>query len=463
MENQQSINVGDKLTLEIRKQGINGEGIGYYRKLAIFVQGAILRETVVAQILDIKPGYALAKVESIVTQSEQRIPPACPFYERCGGCQMLHINYLEQLKIKQSILKQSLRRYTNLNVELLDIKRTLGMKANFGYRNKSQMPFKNINIGLALGLYEANSNKFVCVDTCLIQDPIVNQTNQKVLEILTRNKVMAADAMNPEGILLNLVTRYVQSTNSLQISLIVSKYKPVLMEVAQQIMVEIANVKGVFYSENSQHSTLMFGKTVELLLGEPYVLEKVGDLLIKLSPEAFHQLNTGQMNLLYDRILKACHLTGKEIVIDAFCGVGITTMQIARQARIVYGIDYSVSSIKDANANAALNKIKNVTFFSDRVEKVLPMLFAKAEKPDIIILDPPRSGLDDPIMEELLKSKIKMIIYVSCNPSTLAKNISKLTANYEIEFIQPIDMFPHTASVESLTVFKLKETEKPKK
>lgn len=268
---------------------------------------------------------------------------------------------------------------------------------------------------------------------------------------------MATDAMNPEGILLNLVTRYVSSTDSLQVTLIVSAFKPILAAIAEEIMEEIPRVKGVFCSVNKPHSALMFGKTVELLAGEPYVTEKIGDLIIKLGPDAFHQLNTQQMNVLYAEVLKACALTGDEMVIDAFCGVGIATLQMAQKAKMVFGIDYSVSSIKDAVANAVLNQIKNVAFLADRVEKMLPELLAKPKKPDIIVFDPPRSGLEEPVIDVLLQAKIAKIIYVSCNPSTLAKNLDRLMTAYVISYIQPIDMFPHTSSVESITVLTLKK------
>jgi tRNA (uracil-5-)-methyltransferase len=459
MENMQTVAVGDKFQIEIRKQGINGEGIGYHHKLAVFVPGAILRELVDVEIVEIKPGYAIAKIEKIVKESIRRIQPPCQFYEKCGGCQMQHIRYKDQLSSKQSILQQSLKRYTDLNVDALEIRAPLGMEHNFAYRNKSQMPFKNTNMGLALGLYEANSNKFVFVDDCLVQDPIVNAANASVLEILKRNHLSAFDAMNQEGILLNLVTRYVQSTESLQITMITTTFKPILREIAKQIITEIPHVKGVFFSENKQHNTLMFGKTVECLAGETYITEKIGDLTIKLSPDAFHQLNTAQMNVLYAEILKAAALTGKETVIDGFCGVGITTMQVAHQAKMVYGIDYSQTSIKDAIANAAMNKIKNIEFFADRVEKIMPQLIAKAIRPDIIIFDPPRSGLEASVITEVLSAKIPKIIYVSCNPSTLAKNLASLIPTYQIKYIQPIDMFPHTASVESIVLLQLKKAQ----
>jgi len=456
MDSIQNVALGDKITIDIRKQGINGEGIGYYHKLAIFVPGAIEKETVIAEIIDIKPGYALAKIDAFLRQSNRRIEPKCPYYENCGGCQLQHIDYLEQLKIKKSILMQSLRRYTEVNVETLDIRKTAGMKANFGYRNKSQMPFKNTNLGLELGLYEANSNRFVTIDSCLVQDPIINQTNRAVLKILIKHKMMAFDQMNPEGILLNLVTRHVKSTDEVQITIIISLFKPILNDIAKEIIATIPNVKGVFYSVNKQHNTLMFGKTTELIIGSKYISEKINDLTIKLSPEAFHQLNTEQMNVLYAEIIRACDLTGKEIVVDAFCGVGIASLQMAKKAKMVYGIDYAITSIKDASANASANKIKNCIFVADRVEKSLPELLQKKIKPDVIVFDPPRSGLDDSVIDEVRLAKISRIVYVSCNPSTLAKNLAKLLDSYTIEYIQPIDMFPHTASVESITLLKLK-------
>lgn len=457
MEIIQSVAVGDKLQIEIRKQGINGEGIGYHKKLAIFVPGAILKELVDVEITDIKPGYATASIVQIVRESTRRITPKCPYFEKCGACQMLHISYKEQLKTKQSILRQALKRYTSMDVDQVEIRPTIGMTQNFGYRNKSQMPFKNSNMGLALGLYEANSNKFVLVDQCLVQDPVVNSANEQVLSILKRNHLSAFDAMNPEGILLNLVTRYVESTKSVQITLIVTEFKPVLNDVARAIINEIPNVKGVFVSINKQRNIMMFGKTVDCLLGEPYVIEKIDDLSIKLSPEAFHQLNTKQMNVLYKEIMQAANLKGTETIIDGYCGVGITSLQMAKKAKLVVGIDYSNASILDAKANAELNKIKNVHFIADRVERILPELISKSKKPDIILFDPPRSGLDSAVITELKKTEIEKIIYVSCNPSTLAKNLAELMPMYQVQYIQPIDMFPHTASVESIVLMTLKK------
>ncbi|MFH0992918.1 MAG: 23S rRNA (uracil(1939)-C(5))-methyltransferase RlmD, partial [bacterium] len=188
----------------------------------------------------------------------------------------------------------------------------------------------------------------------------------------------------------------------------------------------------------------------------PQISERIGDLDIKLSPDAFHQLNTDQMLILYQEIAKAAGLTGAETVIDCYSGVGIISLMLAKMAAQVVGVDYSEASIRDAKANAILNRIKNVTFIQDRVEKALPLILAKKGISDVIVFDPPRTGLEDSTIAEVIKSKAKRIVYVSCNPSTLAKNLNDFEAFYDIAFIQPIDMFPHTAGVESVTLLKRK-------
>jgi len=453
-----TLEVGSKVKLEIRKQGINGEGIGYFNKLAIFVPGAILKETVNCEIVELNKTYAVAKINEIVRPSTRRVIPPCKFYEQCGGCQMQHIEYKEQLKIKLSIIRQALSRYTDYLVDNIEIRKTLGMKETFWYRNKSQMPFRNTNFGLALGLYAAQTNHFVYVDECMVQHQKVNEINQDTLSLLRKYKLMANDTMNPEGILLNLVTRYLETTNTASVTFIVTDFDPILEKVAMDLIKKNPVVDSVTYSVNRKSNPLMFGKSVELLAKQPYIVDEFAGMQVKISPDAFHQLNSKQMVILYEQIEKAAGLTGKEVIIDAYSGIGITSLLLAGKAKKVYGIDYSEASISDANFNAKHNHISNVQFIEDHVEGALPKLVASGVVPDILVLDPPRAGLHESVIKLILQTKIKKMIYVSCNPSTLAKNLGQLQKTYDIEFIQPIDMFPHTAGVESLTVLKLKTT-----
>lgn len=450
------IEVGNQYILDIRKQGINGEGIAYFNKLAIFIPGAILKEEINCEIVELHQTYALGKIIEIIRPSTKRAEPPCKFYDRCGGCQMQHIEYKEQLKIKQSILKQSLSRYTDLNLNLLDIRKTMGMGYTFHYRNKSQMPFKNTNFGLAMGLYAPGSNHFVYVDECIVQDKSVNEVNQETLSLLRKHNVFANDSLNPEGILLNLVTRYIEESNSVSVTFIVTKYEPILKAVAHDLVKRKPIVQSVTYSVNMKSNPLMFGKTVELLAKKGYIVDRFQGLEIKISPDAFHQLNSTQMRLLYKEVIKAAALTGKEVVIDAYSGIGITSLLMARNAKKVYGIDYSHQSTLDAIDNAEKNNIKNVEFMEDHVERALPKIINGGVRPNLILLDPPRAGLADSVLKLLVETQIKKMIYVSCNPSTLAKNLNVLLSQYRIVFIQPVDMFPHTSGVESITVLEHK-------
>lgn len=452
-----TLEVGSKIKLEIRKQGINGEGIGYYNKLAIFVPGAILKEIVNCEITEANTTYAVAKLDEIVSPSTKRIIPPCKYFQQCGGCQMQHIEYKEQLKIKQSIMKQALSRYTDVPLSERLIKKTMGMSDSFWYRNKSQMPFKNTNFGLALGLYAAQTNHFVYIDECMTQCKKVNEINQDTLSVLRKHKMMANDPMNPEGALLNLVTRYVETTDSASVTFIVTKYEPVLEIVAKDLVKKNSTIDSVTYSINQKSNPMMFGKTLKLLHKQPYISDEFKQMKIKISPDAFHQLNSKQMMILYEEIDKAAALTGKEIIIDAYSGIGITSLLLAKNAKKVYGIDYSEASINDAKHNAIQNNIDNVQFIEDHVEGALPKLIASGVIPDLLVLDPPRAGLHETVIKQIMTTKINKVIYVSCNPSTLAKNMSILSKQYKIEYIQPIDMFPHTAGVESLTVLTLKQ------
>lgn len=448
--------VGDNIYLDIRKQGINGEGIGYYNKTLVFVPGAILKETVNAEIIFVTKNYAIAKIVKISRVSTKRVNPPCKYYEECGGCHMQHIEYTEQLKIKQSIIKQALKKYTNLNVDKLEIDKTKGMKSEYHYRNKSQMPFKNTNFGLALGFYKPDSNHFVFVEECIVHHDMVNKINQNVLRIMRKHKCTAFDKRNTEGIFLFLVTRYFETTNQGSITFVVTKYDEKLMSLAKDIQEQLPYVVSISYSINDITSNLVLTDKATMILGEQWIETKFRDYQVKVSPDAFHQLNTLQMETMYDLMLKTVDLNEKTVVFDLYSGIGITSLLFASHVKRVYGIDYSYASVNDAKNNAKINKVNNIEFLTGHVESEMPKLVKNGIKPDLVVMDPPRKGLAKPVIDALLKSLPKQILYVSCNPSTLAKNLNELNEKYRIVKIIPIDMFPNTASVESMTLLKLK-------
>lgn len=450
------LNVGDQIEVEIKKQGINGEGVAYHNKLAIFVDGAITREVVLCSIVNVYPKYATAKIEQMIRPSNRRVTPPCPYYDRCGGCQLQHIEYLEQLKMKQSILKQALRRYTALNVDTLPIQKTIGQKPGFGYRNKSQMPFRNTIHGLELGLFKPGSNHFVTVKNCIVQEDAVNQVNQLVLDVCKKYQLKALDNQHRDGNLLHLVTRHMKSTNQVQVTFVVVKKIANLPEIAAELMKLDSRIQSIHQSLNQANSLHVFGASTTKVAGHDTIRETVEGLEIALSPDAFHQLNTDQMVQLYRQTLAIGKLKATDTIIDAFCGIGITSLLMAKHVRRVIGIDYSESSIQDATKNAKANNITNVRFVADQVERAIPQMIIHNGTPDVILFDPPRSGLEESTIQMLKKTKIPKIIYISCNPSTLAKNLADLIELYTIQTIQPIDMFPHTASVESITLLTIK-------
>ncbi|MDZ4195804.1 MAG: 23S rRNA (uracil(1939)-C(5))-methyltransferase RlmD, partial [Candidatus Izemoplasmatales bacterium] len=263
------------------------------------------------------------------------------------------------------------------------------------------------------------------------------------------------DSQHKDGILLHLVTRHLSSTNQVQVTFVVTKKVPILTTIANDLIKLEPKIVSVHVSVNSPNSVQIFGRSTTLLLGSPSIVETISGLQISLSPEAFHQLNSYQMGRMYDAMIKMAAIKPTDIVIDAFCGVGITSLQIAKIARKVIGIDYSEVSIQDAQNNAKTNQVSNVRFIAEKVERALPQYIVNNSTPDVIVFDPPRTGLDESMIQLLIKTRIQKVVYISCNPSTLAKNIASLAQSYQVKQIQPIDMFPHTASVESITLLEL--------
>jgi len=450
------LNVGDKIKLDIRKQGINGEGIGYYQKVAVFVPGAILKETINVEVVKSFDNYAIAKILEIERTSNRRVEAPCKYYDDCGGCQMQHIEYKEQLKIKQSIIKQALRRYTKINIDKIVINKTIGMDRPYYYRNKSQLLFRNTNFGLALGFYKPNLNHFVHIDKCIVHHEMVDKINQHVLKLMRKYHQKAYDLRNKEGILYYLSVLYIESTNSASVIFVVKKYDKILDKIAEELTTELQIVKSVAYSINNPKTNLVISNPVVLISGVGKLEEKYDKYRFKISADAFHQLNSIQMKNMYDLVFDLAKIKEDMTVFDLYSGIGITSILLAEKAKKVYGIDYSEVSIKDAIENAKINKINNIEFLQDHVERALPKLVSQGIKPDILILDPPRTGMSETVIETVLEVLPKKIIYISCNPSTLAKNIYDLNDKYRVNSINPIDMFPQSANVESITVLDLK-------
>ncbi|MGL4949473.1 MAG: 23S rRNA (uracil(1939)-C(5))-methyltransferase RlmD [Anaeroplasmataceae bacterium] len=450
------LEVGEIIDLEIKRLGINGEGIGFHNKLAVFVDNAIVKEKIKAEIISVSEKMAKAKLLEIVEKSEFRVEPECEFYNTCGGCQTSHIDYNFTLKLKRDMLIESIQRYTDINVRTFEIKQTIGMTCPFAYRNKSSLPVRKHNDKATVGLYNMNSDRIVYIDKCLVQSDLVNDVNKQVLQILDNHNIIPYKDSFKRGEIKYLVTRAALHTNQVQVTLVTHELTPKIFSAAKDILA-IKNVVSVYESfNNSLKDGYIFGETIKLLEGKDYIEEKIGNYKFQLLPNSFFQLNTLQTEVLYEVIRKACKLSMKETVLDLFCGVGTISLYLSKFAKKIIGVEINDKAIINANNNAMINKVQNVEFINADVSEELPTLLSENEV-DIIVFDPPRTGLGHVIIDSLLKVKVKKLIYVSCNPSTLAKDLSRLEEDYVIKSITPVDMFPNTSHVESVTVLELKK------
>ncbi|WP_026564429.1 23S rRNA (uracil(1939)-C(5))-methyltransferase RlmD [Bacillus sp. UNC41MFS5] len=460
MKTDQNIKIELKQTfpLTIKRLGINGEGVGYFKKQVVFVPGALPGEEVVVEATKISPKFAEAKVKKIRIKSPHRVLPLCPVYDQCGGCQLQHLQYDQQLKEKRDIVIQSLERHTNVDMSKLDIRETVGMEDPWGYRNKSSFQVKAMDGKVLAGLYGLNSHQLINIDECAVQHSQTNEATSVVKRILEELKIPIYNEKSRKGIVRTIVTRVGIQTGELQIVLITTqKELPKVDIIIQEIQKRLPNVKSIVQNINGQKTSLIFGEETLPLAGEEFIQETLGDLQFELSARTFFQLNPVQTVKLYNEVKKAAALTGTEKIVDAYCGVGTIGLWLADQAGEVRGMDVIPESIEDAKKNAKRHGLTNTKYVPGKAEEVLPKWVKKGWKPDVIVVDPPRTGLEGQLIQTILQAEPKKLIYISCNPSTLAKDIQTLSAKYEVKYIQPVDMFPHTAHVECCSLLILKD------
>jgi 23S rRNA (uracil1939-C5)-methyltransferase len=442
--------------LTIKRLGINGEGVGYFKKTVVFVPGALPGEEVVVEATNIHPRFAEAKIKKIRKKSEHRVQPLCPVYDQCGGCQLQHLAYPQQLKEKRDIIIQSLERHTKLPIDQINIKETIGMEDPWGYRNKNQFQVKQKDGKVLAGLYGLNSHQLINIENCAVQHPQTNEATAQVKQILEELKIPIYNEKTRKGIVRTIVTRVGVQTGELQIVLITNqKELPKQEQFIGEVQKRLPQVKSIVQNVNEQKTSLIFGEETYGLAGEDYIQETLGDLQFELSARTFFQLNPQQTIKLYNEVKKAAALTGKEKVVDAYCGVGTIGLWLADQAAEVRGMDIIAESIDDAKKSAKRHGFTHTKYVPGKAEEVLPKWVKKGWHPDVVVVDPPRTGLDGQLLQTILHVKPKKVVYVSCNPSTLAKDLQTLSKSYRVDYIQPVDMFPHTSHVECCVSLEL--------
>ncbi len=438
-----NLKINESILLTIKKIGINGEGVAFYKRKAVFVEGALPDEVVEVKIKENFDKYATGTIIKTKTTSTYRVKPECQYYGKCGGCQLQHLSYEGQLMEKRNLVIEAFERYYDGSMSEKVVKNTLGMETPWHYRNKSSLPCRHDGDKVVAGMYALNSNHLVFIDNCPIEEELITEVRQNILNILTKEKVDIYNPKSHTGSLRYIVIRAFSKEN-VQVTFVMTKKDIKLINVLKQL-----KVKSTSYSINEDPKSIeIFGEEIVYVTGKGIIEGKLNDIKFEVSPNAFFQLNQKQTLKLYEEIKKACKLTGNEKVIDCYCGIGSIALYLADAVKEVRGIDINPIGIENAKKNAKINDIDNAKFYSGNILPHFHQFKDEGFISDILVVDPPRKGLELNIINYIQRSNIRRIIYVSCNPATLAKNINHLQREYIVRYIQPVDMFPQTANVE---------------
>ncbi len=428
----------------IKKTGINGEGIGYIDRLPVFVPGALLGEEVDIRIVERKNRYAIGEVNKIIKKSKDRIQPKCRMQHVCGGCPLMIARYPKQLEYKKDVLRQTLIKYAQVDPK--KIKSVIPSENVFGYRNQFKMPVAMNEGRLESGLFMPNSNYFIDIRRCFIHEDALEKMRSMIMEVLNDEGYQGYNHHEKSGIR-NLIVRGFDG-----------KYQCTIVtgndEIEPRTIEKLMKIKGLYSLWQSIHTIKktpeVFGPKMIFLAGEKLLPLQLEDLQLEISPRSFFQLNTKQAVKLYHTIADCIH-GNNELIVEAYSGIGAISLYLKDKAKEIIGIESIKDAVVNANQNAKKNGCEHVSFVCDDAADKL-VYISKKRSIDVLVVDPPRSGLDDAMLECILRSKIKQIVYVSCNPATLGKNLAILQSRYDVEKIIPIDMFPHTPHIESVVV-----------
>lgn len=453
MSQQPIIEIGQKFPLTIKRLGINGEGIGYYKRNVVFVKGALPGEEVTAQVQVVKRNFAEASILKIRKASPHRQQAPCPVYEECGGCQLQHMTYEQQLVEKRDMIVQSLERYVKDLAPTIDVRPTIGMENPWHYRNKSQFQVRKPDNKVLAGLYAEGTHQLLDIDECIVQHPHTTLVTNAVKRILEKLKIPIYDSETNNGLVKTIVVRTGIKTGEIQLVLVTTLAElPKRQLLIDKLAAIDPAIVSIVQNVNPKQTSLVFGDRTIVLHGKKTIHEELGELSFDLSARAFFQLNPAQTVRLYNEIKSAAALTGKETVVDAYCGVGTIGLWLADLAKEVRGMDIIADSIYDAKKNAEKHGFTHASYETGTAEECLAKWSREGFTPDVLTVDPPRTGLADSLVHTILNVRPKRFVYTSCNPSTLAKDLSELRKVYNIEYIQPVDMFPQTAQIESVTL-----------
>ena len=453
-----TVQVGDRFPLTIRRLGVNGQGIGYFKHKVCFVPGALPHEVIVAEVTKVHPRYLEGKLHRLRKKSRDRVTPRDAYANVAGGFELEDLAYRQQLRFKRQVVIDSLEKFKPFGYRAYDVRPTIAAPDEYGYRNKATFQVRMVNGHVAAGLYKTGSHDLVDIKECAIQMPTTMKVVRTLVQLIEDLQIPVYDEHNNSGIVKTLVVRESVATGEVQVTFITNSpkliHKHQLLEAIQE---QLPEVTSVMQNVNPGDTPLVWGDRMIHLAGEDAITESLMGLDFKLSARSFLQLNTIQTETLYEEAAKALDLQPSDVLVDAYAGIGTIGLSLASRVKEVWGMETIPEAVADAQENAKLNNITNAHYEVGAAEDVMPRWRHEGHHFDALVVDPPRTGLDDNLIEQILKEKPRKFAYVSCSMASLARNLRRLTSVYHVDYIQPVDMMPQTPRCEAVVRLSLRK------
>ena len=457
MKNKETIAIpvkkNDKIVVDILDNGFKGEGIAKVDGYTIFIPNVLKDEKCEIIIVKVLASHGYGQLIKILEPSEQRACSDCETYNRCGGCDLRHMKYEFTLELKKQVVQSLVNKELKNEIEVMD---TIGMNTPFYYRNKAQFP-----IGLnkekmpEIGVFAQRTHEIVPIKDCKIQTEISQKIAKRVIEFIRKNKISVYDEQKREGLFRNIVIKVGMKTQEVMCIFVVNGNgeEEKINDLTKELCNEFKEIRTVVKNINEKNTNVILGDKNINLYGDGYIEDILGEYRFKISPMSFYQINPVQAEVLYNMAIDGANLNKEDVLFDLYCGIGTIGIFASKYVKSVYGIEIVKQAIEYAKENAKINNVKNISFICGDVEEAFDKLINKNNvKPTVIIVDPPRRGLDDKTVQNILNLRTKKVVYVSCNPATMVRDIKKLDGTYIVEKIQPVDMFPYTHHVECVAV-----------
>ena len=446
---EQKLKKNDEVLVKIERQGANGEGVAIYNGMVIFVPFALVGEEVLVHIINDKNNFLIAKIVEIKKSSPKRVQAVCPYFSKCGGCDLQHISYEDQLLFKKQLIIDTLKKYAGIETQVEDV---ISSPKIFRYRNKFAFPVQEVNGEVKIGMYRKNSHQIIEIDDCMLQREKTKRIIELFKEYMIENKISAYNETTKKGTVKHIVVR--EAEDDFIMTVVVTdekfnKFMP-LIEKFKNNFTSFGIVKNV----NKMNNNVIFGKIDKKVYGLYELSKNEFGVQYYVNNRSFMQVNEDIKNIIYEKILNT--LGTQKNVIDAYSGTGLLSSIIAKNGSNVYGVEIIKEATENADKLKMINNLYNLTNKNGDCAKIIPELAKELDGEFAVIVDPPRKGLEEEVIDAFLESKPKLIVYLSCNPATLARDLKKLTEKYDIDFVQPYDMFPQTANVETLVCLRIK-------